>query len=120
VTIAAPGGVVSGGDILARMLKILVAVAGLALAGVSCGKIQPTGEAGASDGAAGTGGGGQAGVGGTNGAAGGASASCGTKTCKPGGQCCYACISLCADPGGTCPAFLVDPCPHDDADATAR
>jgi hypothetical protein len=71
------------------------------------------GGAGAS-GHAGTGGasgsGGAGGHAGGGGAGGKGGATCGTATCNPGGQCCYACISLCAAAGETCPVFIQDPC----------
>jgi hypothetical protein len=116
-------------------LTILV-VAGFGFASASCGKTSPTGTgdagpdgASAGSGAAGHGGAGgtsggvggsmgAAGTGGSVGAAGSGGTACGTKTCAPGGQCCYACISLCAAPGETCPQFFVDPCLQRDAAAT--
>jgi hypothetical protein len=49
-------------------------------------------------------------MGGHGGTAGGGGAPCGTKTCDAGGMCCYACISLCAAAGETCPVFIQDPC----------
>jgi hypothetical protein len=82
------------------------------------------GTAGGSAGHAGSGGGGSAGTGGSSGsggagAAGSGGATCGSKTCAPGGKCCYACVSLCADPGAECPVFIQDPCSQQTRDGGA-
>jgi hypothetical protein len=75
-----------------------------------------TGGIGGAGGKAGTGGnggaGGKAGAGGSGnaGAGGKTGGTCGTMTCDPGGQCCFACISLCAAAGESCPVFIQDPC----------
>ncbi len=89
-----------------KFTTILFVVAGFVLSSGSCGKSPPGSDAGSGDGAAGQ-----------TGGAGSGGEACGTKTCALGGQCCYACLSLCAAPGGTCPAFLVDPCPQRDGAA---
>jgi hypothetical protein len=96
---------------------------GAGTAGAHAGSGGAAGAAGAHAGSGG-GAGGQAGAGsggasGTGGAAGKAGATCGTATCDPGGQCCFACISQCAAPGDACPVYIVDPCSQSNADAGA-
>jgi Kazal-type serine protease inhibitor domain len=81
-----------------------------------------SGNAGTSgSGNAGTSGSGSAGAGGKGGAgaAGSGGAACGSTTCPAGGKCCFACISLCAGAGETCPVFIQDPCSQRDAAADA-
>jgi hypothetical protein len=106
---------------------ILLVVVGWGFAPAACGSatLSGLGDGGPGDGNAagigaaghaGSGGSGNAGAGGSAGSGGsGGGVTCGSNTCAPGGKCCYACISLCAGPGESCPLFIQDPCPQHDA-----
>jgi hypothetical protein len=78
---------------------ILLVFVGWGFAPAACGSATPSGLG---DGGPGDG---NAGAGGNDGGI-----TCGTNTCAPGGKCCFACISLCAAPGESCPVFIQDPC----------